>query len=415
MMRRLQMTTCGVATVALLLTGCGNGNDDSDGDVTTLTIWHYYTAGGQNDALEQQNERWAAENPDIDIEVVQIPLEQLPSRLLATASTQDGPDIILDNVVVDFPSLASAGVLADMTDYWEGYEDSDQFADSAVWSQDEKVYNVMPYTNLLGLYYNADALDELGVDPPTTVEEFQEALETIEEDGQYTPLSMAGAPTVEGAWMFMPLLLGEGQDYCNLEQSSLESALEQLQSWSDEGILPGEAANWDQTDAWQSFATGRYAFGINGNWNLGDAPDASFDVGSTRFPAGSDGSQVFPGGEGLGIGAFADDPDLAWRYIEEAWLDPEAGLINFDASGQIPTHSDAANSPEVTDDELVRPFVEAASDPAEWPLNENTADMQAAMGRATSAVISGQEDAGAAAQTAYEEVAQAREDGGGDC
>ncbi|WP_375001883.1 ABC transporter substrate-binding protein [Aeromicrobium sp. CTD01-1L150] len=413
MNRRLRTAICGAAVGALLLAACGDGGDSSDG--SSLTIWNYYTAGGQNDALEQQNERWIEDNPDVDIEVVQIPLEQLPSKLLATATTQDGPDIVLDNVVVDFPSLASAGVLADMTEYWDEYEDSDQFADSAVWRQDDKVYNVMSYTNLLGLYYNADALDELGIEPPTTIDDFQDALEAVANDGRYTPLSMAGAPTVEGAWMFMPLLLGDGQDYCNLEQSSLQSALERLQSWTDEDIVPREAANWDQTDAWQSFATGRYVFGINGNWNLGDAPDASFDVGTVRFPAGSEGSRVFPGGEGLGIGAFADDPDLAWRYIEEAWLSADASLINFEASGQIPTRAELADDPKVVDDELVQPFVEAASETAAWPLNEKTADMQTAIGKATSAVISGQEEAAGAAQTAYDDVTGAREDGGGGC
>lgn len=413
MTRYLRTTITGVAVGALLLAGCGGG-DGADGD-KTLTIWNYYTAGGQNDALEQQNELWEESHPGVDVEVVQIPLEQLPSKLLATATTQDGPDIILDNVVVDFPSLAEAGVLADMTDYWESYADADQFSDSAVWKYDDKVYNVMSYTNLLALYYNADALDKLDIDPPTNLDEFQAALDKVAADGSYTPLSMSGAPTVEGAWMFMPLLLGEGVDYCNLDEESLETGFERLESWNQDGVVPREAANWDQTDAWQSFATGKYAFGINGNWNLGDARDLSFEVGTTRFPAGSDGSRVFPGGEGLAIGAFADDPDLAWDYIEQAWLSADAGRINFKASGQIPTRADLAENKAITDDGLVAPFVEAAAETAAWPLNEKTADMQTAIGKASSAVLSGELNAAEAAEQAYEGVDGALEEGGGAC
>ncbi|WP_299057431.1 extracellular solute-binding protein [uncultured Nocardioides sp.] len=415
--RRLSMTGALAVTASLVLASCGGGSDseESSSGPQTLTIWHYYTADGQIAALERQNELFAEANPDVEFEVVQIPFEQLPTRLLSTATTQDGPDIVLDNVVVDFPALAGSGVLTDLTPYWEDYADAEEVSDSSVWRLDDEVYNVMSYTNLLGLYYNADILDELGIEPPQTVDEFQAALEQVADDGQYTPLTMAGAPTVEGAWMYFPLLLGEGVDYCNLDQDSLEGALGRLQGWSEDGILPREAANWDQTDAWTQFASGDAAFGINGNWNLGAAPDLPFELGSTQFPAGSEGSRVFPGGEGLGIGAFADDPDLAWQYIEDAWLSPEAGLINFEDSGQIPTRADVASQPEVADDELVAPFVEAASNTASWPLNEETAQMQTVIGQVGSSVISGETEAAEAAERGVTGVEEAKEEGGGGC
>lgn len=418
MFRKKTATLIGVGLAStLLLAACGDdgGSESADGGASTLTVWTYYTAGGQNDALEQQNELWNESHPDVKIETVQIPFDQLPSKLLATATTQEGPDVVLDNVVVDFPSLAASGVLADLTDYWEGYEDKDLFPETGTWTMDDKIYNVMSYTNLLGVYYNQDALDELGIDPPTTVEEFQAALEAVAKDGTYTPLAMSGAPTVEGAWMFMPLLLGEGVDYCNLSEEALQTGLDRIQQWSQDGIIPRETATWDQADAWQAFIGGDYAFGINGNWNLADARSAKFAIGTTQYPAGSQGSQVFPGGEAIGIGAFAEDPDLAWEYIEEAWLSQEASLINFKASGQIPTRSDLSDHEAITSDELVQPFVEAAGDTASWPSNEQTAAMQTAVGQGFSAVISGQKDPAAAAAETLAGVQDAQEQGGGSC
>lgn len=413
------VTKVGVALASstLLLTACGDdgSSEGAEGGATTLTVWTYYTAGGQNDALERQNELWNESHPDVQIETVQIPFDQLPSKLLATATTQEGPDIVLDNVVVDFPSLASAGVLADLTEYWDGYEDNSLFAESATWTQDDKIFNVMSYTNLLGLYYNADALDELGIEPPTTLDEFEDALDTVASDGTYTPLAMSGAPTVEGAWMFMPTLLGEGTDYCNLSEEALETGFGRVKEWSEAGIIPRETATWDQADAWQAFTSGNYAFGINGNWNLGDAGDSSFTIGTARFPAGPDGSHVFPGGEAIGVGAFAEDPDLAWQYIEEAWLSEEASLINYEASGQIPTRTDLSENDAITSDELVQPFVEAAGDTSAWPKNEQTAAMQTAIGQAFSAVISGQTEPADAASQALTDVQDAQEQGGGSC
>lgn len=410
----------GAAVVgSLLLASCGGGEeagtDAAEGGDRTLTVWTYYVAGGQNDALEAQNALFEEANPGVTIETVQIPFDQLPSRLLATATTQDGPDIVLDNVVVDFPTLAAAGVFADITEYWDGYADKDLFSEGSVRRYDDKVYNVMSYTNLLGLYYNQDALDAVGIQPPETMEEFEAALAAVAADGTYTPLAQSGAPTVEGAWMFMPQLLGEGVDYCNLDEDALLTGMERIQGWAEAGITPRETATWDQADAWSAFTTGDYAFGINGNWNLGDAASAGFTVGTTQFPAGSEGSHVFPGGEGIGVGAFAEDPDLAWKYVEEAWMSSEASLINFENSGQIPTRSDLSDNEALTSDELVQPFVAAAADTADWPANEQTAAMQTAMGQASSAVLSGEKDAATATSEALENVEAAKEEGGGSC
>ncbi|WP_207024363.1 extracellular solute-binding protein [Phycicoccus sp. DTK01] len=409
----------GVAVIGMLvLSACGSGSDSgsgASGGQKTLTVWTYYTAGGQNDALEQQNALWAKSHPDVKIETVQIPFDQLPSKLLATATTQDGPDVVLDNVVVDFPTLASAGVLADLSSYWDGYADKGLFPDSAVWKFDDKVYNVMSYTNLLGLYYNKDLLDAAGVEPPQTMEELTAALEKLAPEHKNSVLAESGAPTVEGAWMFMPMLLGQGKDYCSMTESDLATNLQTVQGWSQGGIIPRETATWDQADAWQAFMSGKYPFGINGNWNLADAKSADFTVGTTRFPAGPQGSHVFPGGEAIGIGAFAKDKDLAWQYVQEAWMSKDASLINFKASGQIPTRSDLADNEAITGDELVQPFVAAAGETGAWPLNKETAAMQTAVGQAFSAVISGQSDPAKAAKDAMDGVSAAREKGGGSC
>lgn len=401
------------AAIAIGPSASALAQDDPD----KLVIWTYYVHGGQTDALDQQTaELWAAAHPDIAIEHVQIPFDQLASRLLGSVVTGDGPDVVLDNVVVEFPTLASSGALADLTPYWESYEESDLFPQSSVWEWDDKVYNLLSYTNLLGLYANQDILDELGVEMPTTQEEFETAMAAVAADGQYTPLAMSGVPSPEGAWLFMPLLLGEGVDYCNLDEGALQTGLETITEWVDAGYLPREAATWDQADAWQAFFGGDYAFGVNGNWNLGDVRNnATFNISTGRYPAGSQGSHVFPGGEALGIGAFSQDPDLAWEYIATSWLSKEAGLINFNASGQIPTRADLAADPAITDDPLALPFVQAAGETSAWPLNSETAQMQVAIGVAVSEVISGQTPAADAAATAVEAVNAAREAGGGTC
>ncbi len=96
-------------------------------------------------------------------------------------------------------------------------------------------------------------------------------------------------------------------------------------------------------------------------------------------------------------------------------MSKDASLINFKASGQIPTRSDLADNEEITADTLVQPFVAAAGETGAWPLNKETAAMQTAVGQAHSAVISGQSDPAKAATDAMQGVSSAREKGGGSC
>lgn len=409
------MVGVATATGLVLVTGCAAGGGGESAD-EKLVVWTYYTAGGQIEAMDAQNELWATQYPDIEIEHVQIPFDQLPSRLLATATTQDGPDVVLDNVVVDFPSLAASGVLADLTEYWDGYADADQFDQSALFTfSDDRLYNVLSYTNLLGLYYNEDALTALGLEVPQTVEELEAAMEAVAADGQYTPMAMSGAATVEGAWMFMPLVLGEGGGYCDFDAPATAEGFETFSTWAENDWIPADTATWNQADAWQAFLGGNYAFGINGNWNLGDVPDAGFAIGTAQYPAGPAGSFVFPGGEAIGIGAFSDQKDLAWEYIETAWLSEEASLINFETSGQIPTRASVAGSNAVAENVLAQPFVAAAADTAAWPRNEQTAAMQTTVGEASSGLISGQFGTEQAIEYAQTGVAEALAEGGGGC
>ena len=407
-----------IGAVALLpLTGCAissNPSDNADGK-TTLTFWSYYQ-GTQKTWLADQAAEFEEANPDIDIKIIETVGDQQDQKLLASVATGTTPDLFINNIVVDFPTLVSGKVMADLTPYWEEYADSDQFPEGAVWESDGKVYNLLPATNLLGMYYNEDILAEYGIEPPTTLSEMEDALETVTADGSHEGLALSGAPSVEGAWLFAPQLLGEGVDYCNFDGDKVTAAFDRLDSWSDSGYIPLSAATWDQNASWQQFMTGKYAFAFNGNWQLGNVAEAGFSYGTAQYPAPDGGtSQVFPGGEGFAIGAQSENPDLAWKFLEEAILTPDASEKLFEVAGSIPIRADSADLPALAEDEFVQPFVEAASDPATWPNNENTAEMQTALGKAVSAVISGQSTGAQGAESAISDIAAATEEGGGDC
>jgi multiple sugar transport system substrate-binding protein len=385
------------------------------GGTKTLRFWNYY-GGAQLVWLKAQTKKFEAANPGVKVKLIQVVGSQQDQKLLASVSTGTGPDLLINNIVVDFPTLVNAGVMLDLTSRWKAYRDKSQFPASAVWRNKGKVYNLMSYTNLLGLYYNKDILASVGITTaPTTLDELEADMAKVKAGGQYQGLAESGAPTVEGAWLFAPQLLGKGVDYCNFTGAPVTDAFNRIERWSKNGYIPLATATWDQNAAWQQFSTGKYAFGLNGNWQLASAKTAAFKVGTAEFPASPAGkSVVYPGGEGIAIGAKSKYPDLAWKYLQSVFLSNQGGRTVF-TTGSIPVRADVASIPAIKNDALVQPFVKAAHSTGHWPNNSKTADMQTALGKAASAVISGQQSAADGAHAAITDIASAKKSGGGSC
>ncbi len=401
-----------VAAGLIAASGCtissnGSGSGSAAGK-TNLTFWEYYS-GTQLTWLKGQVARFEKANPNVSVQLVQVVGSQQDQKLLASVATGSTPDLFINNIVVDNPTLVAGGVMKDLTPYWDKFADKGQFPSSAVWKTNGKVYNLMSYTNLLGMFYNKDILNQYGITAaPRTLDELQADLAKVKAGGKYKGLALSGAPTVEGAWLFAPQLLGVDVNYCNFGGPKVAAAFQREASWSKAGYIPGAAATWDQTAAWQQFMTGKFAFGLNGNWQLGNVKSATFKYGTSLYPAPTGGkSVVFPGGEGFAIGSKSKHPDLAWKFLQQMVLSKQGGLSVFQDAGSIPDRADVADVPQIKNDRYVQPFVTAAHNAGTWPNNTNTAQMQTALGKAVSAVISGQQTAEQGAQSAMHDIAAA--------
>src|SRR5690606_33280120 len=149
------------------------------------------------------------------------------------------------------------------------------------------------------------------------------------------------------------------------------------------------------TVPFQQFTAGGVAFAENGNWQMGAAAaDADFEYGVVPLPL-DEGGQVYLGGEGQAIGANAQNPDLAWEYLQSTYLDYDGQLIAQENVGSIPSRADASQEEGVTSDPLLQPFAQTLADmgtnyPAQVIPPEAVADVQAAVGQAWSAALAGQ-------------------------
>jgi len=390
---KLGMAAAALAVGALALTACGSGAPENPSSSKEITVWHYFSDPNQVKVMTDYAAMFEKNNPGMKVNNVYVPYDQMDSKLIASAGAKSGPDVVVYNGA-DASNLALAGTLAPLDDKWSSFADKGQFPDSVVHKVDGKTYGIQGYVNLLGLWYNKDILSALGVQPPKTVDELENAMAKAVSAGKQG-ITLSGLPQSQGEWQAYPWLSAAGFSYGSPNSSSLEKGLGMAQDWVKKGYLSKEAVTWDQTVPFQKFAAGDVAFAENGNWQMGTAKSsAKFSYGVVPLPVGGSG-KVYLGGEAESIGTFSKNPDLAWKYLQETYFDKSGQLTATQDAGSIPARKDAAADPAVGGNEILKPFAESiASSGATYPDDavpaKNVANVQLAVGQAWSAALGGQ-------------------------
>src|SRR5699024_11074487 len=299
--------------------------------------------------------------------------------------------------------LALGGGLKEIDEEWASFEEADQFPDSVQHTINGSLYAVQGYVNLLGLWCNLDKLSELGLEPPTTLDELESAMAAAQETG-LSGITLSGLPQSQGEWQAYPWLSSQGFTYENPDEQALTDGFAMVASWVEKGYLSKEATTWDQTVPFQEFLAGKSLFAANGNWQIAAAEtDASFEYTVVPLPVGETG-QVYLGGEGQAVGAFSQNAELAWQYLTSTYYSAEGQAAAVELVGSIPAREDASQDSTVTENELLVPFSQTVSEhgatyPSAAIPPEAVADVQTTVGQAWSAALGGQQDPDAAAQT----------------
>lgn len=359
--RSTPATALAVALVATLA-ACGSttpGEDppqDGEAAATTLTVWHYYSVDGQTEALDRLGDLFTDSHPGVTVENVYVPIDQLTAKLVSAAGTGTGPDVVVYGAASTY-TLAEAGAIEPMNDWWESFADKDQFPEGVIQRIDDDIYGVQGFVNLLGLWYNQDILTEIGVEPPTTIDELEDAMAKAVAAGRQG-ITLTGISGLESQWQGFPWFTSHGFWYGDAQAEPMAETFEMLQRWTGNGWLSKEASVWDQTVPFQTFAAGNVAFAENGNWQITSAAnDADFTYGVVPLPISSDGG-VLLGGEAQNIGAFSPNKDLARAYLEETFFSVEGELILLDSFGSIPGRADVVGDSAIGDDPILRVFAE---------------------------------------------------------
>lgn len=282
------------ALAAGSLVGCAAGSDGASG--TTFTWWDPYPQHEAGSAWAERVQNCGTD-AGVTIERSSYDTTSLTNQALLAAQEGTSPDIILlDNPAVS--TLAETGMLSTVDELGLDISEVDENL-LAAGVLDGETYGIPIGANTLALYYNADILAEVGVDPEaiTDWDSLTAALETVS-DGGHRGITFAGINTEEGSFQFLPWFWGAGADLTQLDSPEAIEALELWKGWLDAGYAPNSVIGNSQNTTWEEFLTGDFAFVENGTWQVNSAAEAPFTVGVIELPARDGGPAPAPtGGE----------------------------------------------------------------------------------------------------------------------
>lgn len=305
-------------TVSLLITGCG-GKSGGDDDSVELSLYSTMQYDNEKKVFDEVIADFEEENPNIEIDA-NYPGHDYEELLRVKMGANDMPDLF------DTHGWATSRY----NEYTEDLQDMDWADDLApelepIITDDDGKLSTYPLNQAKdGILFNENILDEYGIEPPETFDEFMDALYTVKDksDGDVVPLWIAGKDAENFAQYFdqfaTPLLVTDDEE--NYQDELLEGSFdwsnytflpEKLKEMQDEDLLNEDALTADQSQAVQLFSEGDIAFSVMGGTVGTDVTEANPDVklGIIPMPAIHDG----------------DDP--SWiggeRYTMSAWKDSD--------------------------------------------------------------------------------------------
>ncbi|WBU56638.1 ABC transporter substrate-binding protein [Paracoccus sediminicola] len=322
-----------------------------------LTIW-------QNTIIPAFEEA----HPDIKINFAPTAPAEYNAVLNSKLDAGSAGDLITCRPFDASLELFNQGQLADLTDLSVMSNFSD-VAKSAWQTDDGSATFCVPMASVIhGFLYNKNAFEELGLEVPTTVDEFYAVLDAIKEDGSYIPMAMGSADQWEAATMGYQNI---GPTYWKGEEGR-KALIDGRQKLTDEQWVEPfrQLARWSEylgdgfeaqtyPDSQNLFTLGRAAIYPAGSWEIGvftPQIDGMFEMGAFPPPVPAEGDSCYISDHtdiALGMNAATENPEAARTFLE--WVgSPEFATLYANA---LPGFFAMNSTPVEMEDPVAQEFV----------------------------------------------------------
>ena len=309
-----------------------------------VTFWHAYGTGSAEEiALTSLLAQAAIDLPNIKINVLQIPFNDIYNKYRTDVAAGGGPDMFIapnDSLGDD----ARAGLIADITDLAAGKLDG--YLPLAIdgMSVEGKLYGIPESLKAVAFWYNTDMLPE----PPATTDE----LKALMEGG--TPIAISYG--CYHHWGFFGAFGGQIFDENWKVIADQGTGVVDAMTYLSELYQISVANSWPRTDSdgLAPFTEGTVAAITNGNWAMGDYKTALGDkLAVAPLPAGPGG----PANPLLGVDGYYFNPN---SQNMEAALDVALYLTN--AASQTIMMNQAGHVPGRSDVTITDPLIQGLTD-----------------------------------------------------
>lgn len=319
MKKSISLVATGMIALSVLA-GCGSkeASGGSNGKVKIEFLEYKSEAKGTFSELAKKFEK---ENPNIDIVVTNPP--DSVTVLKTRVAKRDLPDVIGMGGDVSYAEISKAGALKDVSkdsalnDIQPAY--IDMLKDI---SKQDKVYGIPYAANANAVIYNKTIFKELGIEVPTTWEEFIAAAEKVKAAGKI-PFYF----TFKDAWTALPaynVLAAntQGDDFFKKLDKGDTKFAEGHKEAAEKLLTLLEYGHKDQNgkaynDGNVAFAKGESAMYLQGIWAIPEIKKANpnIEVGVFPYPIGD--SKVVSGVDLLlAQSATTEHPKEAKKFIE---------------------------------------------------------------------------------------------------
>ncbi|MFI6070520.1 ABC transporter substrate-binding protein [Actinoplanes sp. NPDC051343] len=362
--------------IALSLAACAPGGGSSDkkdapatvstdvakaGNVT-LNLTDFWGAA-EGEWIKQVIGDFEKKYPNVKIERKTEDWGQLNSTLNLQLQDAGGPDIATaNNGWQSLGTLAKGGLVVNLDPYAKAYgwdkSVPTTIARQNQFSTDFKTMGAgswfatpMARTSLIGLYYNADKLKSLGIDPPRTLADLEADAAKAKAAGQvpFEYGSQDGSTTV---LLGLQALLADKKklnDYIYGDKTvkatdvAMADAAALTKKWADQGWFPPNFNGIDYQTAVANFVAGKGVFRWEYTGSLGLNTQQQGHFGYLQLPqqsgSGTVGVGAAPGA--MVVSAKSKHPDVAAAFLNYM-MSPQAGQAAADR-GLVP-----AMSPDVS-------------------------------------------------------------------
>ena len=292
-MKRTLFVLISVMMVAsMLLTACGTPAPTKP----TVTFWHAYGTGSAEEvALTAVLAQAAIDLPDITINVLQVPFNDIYNKYTTDVAAGGGPDMFVapnDNLGDE----ARAGLIADITDLVNGKLNDYAPLSIEGMSTGGKIYGIPESLKAVVFWYNKSLL----ATPPATTADLQALMESG------TPIDISDS--CYHVWGFYGSFGGQIFDSNWKVIADQGTGIVDAMTYLNALYQIEKTAGWPKTDSdgLAPFQEGSIAAITNGNWAMGDYQSALGDkLGVAPLPAG-------PGGKAspmLGVDGYYINPN----------------------------------------------------------------------------------------------------------